>query len=87
MCVGVSRVCAGSPIASIACHNMGPVVCCGVVRCGVMWCGVVWCDVVWCDVVWCVVVWRDVVCCTNNNLVLHYLNCRLPSVKDQLVQN
>ena len=32
MCVGVSRVCAGSPIASIACHNMGPVV----------WCAVLW---------------------------------------------
>ena len=30
-CVGVYRVCAGSPIASIACHNMGPVVWCGVV--------------------------------------------------------
>ena len=34
MCVGVYRVCAGSPIASIACHNMGPVVWCGVVWCG-----------------------------------------------------
>ena len=29
MCVGVYRVCAGSPIASIACHNIRPVVVCG----------------------------------------------------------
>ena len=40
-CVGVYRVCAGSPIASIASHNMGPVVCCAVV-----WWAVLWCDVV-----------------------------------------
>ena len=33
-CVGVYRVCAGSPIASIACHNMGPVVWWGVAWCG-----------------------------------------------------